>query len=87
MYNPHPPLSAILAACLAFLLVAASRIQAAPKEEDRIHPGFDLTVIRPKGFEPRVTGLEFLPGGRMAVSTLRPNNCSSSPDMMAPSRE
>lgn len=42
-------------------------------ESDEVHPAFDLTVIRPSGFEPRVSGMEFLPGGRMALSTWRPN--------------
>ncbi|MDQ3000012.1 MAG: hypothetical protein M3Y08_01935 [Fibrobacterota bacterium] len=73
MQNPRSPLSTVFATCLVVFVVAISRIPAAPKDEDRVHPGFDLTVIRPKGFEPRVTGMEFLPGGRMAVSTWRPN--------------
>ncbi|MDB5102770.1 MAG: hypothetical protein JWP91_459 [Fibrobacteres bacterium] len=69
MENPRLP---FFAACLS-LLFAASSIPAAPLEEDMVHPGYDLTVIRPKGFEPGVTGMEFLPGGRMALSTWRPS--------------
>lgn len=42
-------------------------------EEDRLHPGFDLMPIRPKGFEPKVSGMEFLPGGRLAIATWHPN--------------
>lgn len=42
-------------------------------EEDRVHPGFDLVSLRPKGFEPKVAAMEFLPGGRMAIATWRPN--------------
>ena len=60
----------ILAACC---LGAVSAAMGAALEEDGVHPGFDLTVIRPKGFEPAVTGMQFLPGGRMAISTWRPN--------------
>jgi hypothetical protein len=60
----------VSALCLGFAFAAHG---ADDEEEYRVHPGFDLTVIRPKGFEPRVSGMEFLPGGRMAVSTWRPN--------------
>lgn len=69
MENPHLPMVSV---CLGLFFCSAA-FAAAEQEEDRVHPGFDLTVIRPKGFEPGVTGMEFLPGGRMAVSTWRPN--------------
>jgi hypothetical protein len=64
------PSSPLIAFCLGLCVCSAFAIQG---EEDIVHPGFDLSVIRPKGFEPRVSGMEFLPGGRLAVSTWRPN--------------
>ena len=62
-----------LPSIIACLGLWAAAVSAKGGEEDEVHPGFDLTVIRPEGFEPRVSGMEFLPGGRMAVSTWRPN--------------
>ena len=32
-----------------------------------VHPGYDLTTIRPEGFEPKVGGLDFLSDGRMVI--------------------
>jgi hypothetical protein len=34
-----------------------------------VHPGFTLTNLRPSGFNPQVSGLDFLPDGRLVVST------------------
>ena len=34
-----------------------------------VHPSFDLVNFRPSGFRPAVGGLDFLPDGRLAVST------------------
>ncbi|MBK1787639.1 family 16 glycoside hydrolase [Prauserella cavernicola] len=34
-----------------------------------VHPDFTLTNLRPDGFEPQVTGMDWLPDGRMAIST------------------
>lgn len=34
-----------------------------------VHPGFDLETIRPHWFKPRVGGMDFLPDGRLLVST------------------
>lgn len=34
-----------------------------------VHPGYDLQTIRPPGFKPRVGGMDFLPDGRLLVST------------------
>jgi len=34
-----------------------------------VHPAFDLATVRPEGFEPRVGGMDFLPDGRLAIST------------------
>jgi hypothetical protein len=34
-----------------------------------VHPGFTLTNLRPSGFQPQVTGMDFFPDGRMAIST------------------
>jgi hypothetical protein len=64
-------------ACAGFLFAgmsaAVAPVSAKATEEDVVHPAFDISVIRPAGFEPRVSGMEFLPGGRMAISTWRPN--------------
>jgi hypothetical protein len=34
-----------------------------------VHPSFTLTDLRPPGFEPQVTGMDWLPDGRLVVST------------------
>lgn len=34
-----------------------------------VHPGYTLTALRPTGFEPRVSGIDFLPDGRMVICT------------------
>ncbi|WP_410656989.1 family 16 glycoside hydrolase [Amycolatopsis sp. lyj-112] len=34
-----------------------------------VHPGYKLTNLRPEGFEPQVTGMDWLPDGRLAIST------------------
>lgn len=33
-----------------------------------VHPGYTLTDLRPAGFEPQVTAMDWLPGGRLAVT-------------------
>lgn len=37
-----------------------------------VHPGYDLTTIRPEGFEPKVGAMCFLPDGRLIVGTFDP---------------
>ncbi|GAA3934988.1 family 16 glycoside hydrolase [Actinoplanes auranticolor] len=34
-----------------------------------VHPGYDLTNLRPPGFEPQVTGIAWRPDGKMVLST------------------
>ncbi|WP_410598558.1 family 16 glycoside hydrolase [Amycolatopsis sp. lyj-90] len=34
-----------------------------------VHPGFTLTNLRPNGFQPQVTGMDWLPDGRLAIAT------------------
>ncbi|WP_284747888.1 family 16 glycoside hydrolase [Amycolatopsis sp. RTGN1] len=34
-----------------------------------VHPGFNLTDLRPDGFQPQVTGMDWLPDGRLAIAT------------------
>ncbi|RSM59173.1 hypothetical protein DMH03_25220 [Amycolatopsis sp. WAC 01376] len=34
-----------------------------------VHPGFTLTNLRPDGFQPQVTGMDWLPDGRLAIAT------------------
>ncbi|HWO65962.1 MAG TPA: family 16 glycoside hydrolase [Umezawaea sp.] len=36
---------------------------------DGVYPGFTLTDLRPSGFQPQVTGMDWLPDGRMAIAT------------------
>src|SRR4051812_3651951 len=61
----------IFGRAIFFGVVAFQAIHAG--EDKDVHPAFDLVNIRPSGFEPRVTGMGFLGGGRMAVSTWQPN--------------
>ena len=37
-----------------------------------VHPGWDLTTIRPEGFEPKVGAMCFLPDGRLVIGTFDP---------------
>jgi hypothetical protein len=37
-----------------------------------VHPAYDLTTIRPEGFEPKVGGMDFLPDGRLVICTWDP---------------
>ena len=34
-----------------------------------VHPNYALTNLRPAGFEPQVSGMDWLPDGRLAIST------------------
>jgi len=34
-----------------------------------VHPGYTLTNLRPSGFQPQVTGFDWLPDGRLVVAT------------------
>ncbi|MFB6726325.1 family 16 glycoside hydrolase [Kribbella sp. NPDC056345] len=34
-----------------------------------VNPGYTLTNLRPAGFEPQVTGMDWLPDGRLAITT------------------
>jgi hypothetical protein len=34
-----------------------------------VHPNYTLTNLRPAGFEPQVSGMDWLPDGRLAIST------------------
>ncbi|MEU2655774.1 family 16 glycoside hydrolase [Streptomyces sp. NPDC007325] len=36
---------------------------------DRLNPNYKLTNLRPPGFEPQVSGMDWLPDGRMAITT------------------
>jgi hypothetical protein len=58
---------------LASLLALAPSAVRAADADDAVHPSFDLVSARPSGFEPRVSGLDLLPGGRLAVATWKPN--------------
>jgi hypothetical protein len=36
-----------------------------------LHPGYELATIRPEGFEPPVSDIDFFPDGRMVLTTIR----------------
>lgn len=36
---------------------------------DGVHPDWELTDLRPEGFEPQVTAMDWLPDGRLAIAT------------------
>ena len=36
---------------------------------DTVHPAFDLSAVRPEGFEPRVGDIEFMADGRLVLCT------------------
>jgi hypothetical protein len=58
---------------LLSLLAALPTLAPAADPDDVLHPGYDLSSARPAGFEPRVAGLDLLPGGRLAVATWEPD--------------
>lgn len=43
------------------------------RPELAVHPSFDLSTPRPKDFDPRVGGIDFLPDGRMVLCTWDPD--------------
>ncbi len=40
---------------------------------DGVHPSYDLTTVRPRNFQPRVGGIDFLPDGRMIICNWEPD--------------
>jgi hypothetical protein len=50
---------------------AALGLGTAAAVEVGLHPGYSLMTLRPAGFEPKVSGLEFMPNGDMLVLTWR----------------
>lgn len=64
-------IGSIVAAAVAAVLLA--QFPARADLDDEVHPSFDLVPLRPAGYEPRVSGMGFLPGGRLAIATWRPN--------------
>jgi hypothetical protein len=36
---------------------------------DAVHPNYTLTDLRPEGFQPQVTGMDWMPDGRLAITT------------------
>src|SRR5688500_15627211 len=57
---------------LRHLSLAALGILGAVSAADAqtaVHPGFGFSSLRPAGFDPMVSGLDFLPDGRLVVST------------------
>ncbi|HKP95229.1 MAG TPA: hypothetical protein VJ385_05675 [Fibrobacteria bacterium] len=59
----------LLLACGAALGAAPGF--ANPYPEVGLHPGYTLMSLRPAGFEPMVSGMDFLPNGDMVVLTWR----------------
>lgn len=62
----------------AFFLVSAAIIHAMPgaaagPEDVAVHPSFELVQARPADFRPKVAGMDWLPGGRLALATWQPN--------------
>lgn len=50
-------------------LVAFSVCAPAAYSQTGVHPGFTFTSLRPTGFNPMVSGLDFMPNGDLVVST------------------
>ncbi|MEO7425544.1 MAG: hypothetical protein ABI036_10180, partial [Fibrobacteria bacterium] len=53
---------------IAVSLIAAA-VSTVTAQTQGVHPGYTLTNLRPAGFDPQVSGLDFLPDGRLVVST------------------
>lgn len=71
-----------LAACLALGLVPGAAI-ANHGPFVKLHPGYSLMTLRPAGFSPQVSGLEFLPDGDLLVQTWRGNQGPRGPEDMS----
>lgn len=41
---------------------------------ESVHPGWMIEPLRPQGFEPKVGGMDFLPDGRLVITTFDPKN-------------
>ncbi|MDX1909211.1 MAG: family 16 glycoside hydrolase [Bacteroidia bacterium] len=52
------------------LLVRTVPGDSAPLRD--VHPAYELATVRPASFEPKVAGMDFLPDGRLVVSTWDP---------------
>jgi hypothetical protein len=57
-------LRSIQAASAAVLMISLSA-----GAQTGVHPGFTMTSLRPSGFNPMVSGLDFMPNGDLVVST------------------
>lgn len=53
----------------ALPMASDNRIPGDAYPVDGVHPAYDLTQARPADFSPKVGGLDFLPDGRLVVST------------------
>lgn len=42
---------------------------------DAVHPAYDLRTVRPPDLEPRVGGMDWLPGGKLVISTWDAMGC------------
>lgn len=51
-----------------FLALGAAEVSA--QVHATVHPAYTISNLRPTGFEPQVSGLDFLPDGRLAVLTM-----------------
>ncbi|WP_347329803.1 family 16 glycoside hydrolase [Marinimicrobium locisalis] len=57
------------------LVTDPERVKAIPGDQYKVpgmHPAFDVHQARPEAFEPMVGGIDFLPDGRMVISTWDP---------------
>ena len=54
---------------IAISLSIAAAVSTVTAQTQGVHPGFTLTNLRPTGFNPQVSGLDFLPDGRLVVTT------------------
>jgi hypothetical protein len=60
-------MSRSLTAALTGLGLAIALVSGQPITT--VHPDFNISTLRPPGFNPQVSGLDFLPDGRLVVST------------------
>lgn len=53
----------------SYVLMPSSEIPGDRSPLSDVHPAFKLVNIRPESFKPKVAGMDFLPDGRLVVST------------------
>jgi len=64
--------TAVAAGTKSYTLMPPNELPGDQAPVEGVHPAFKLVNIRPESFQPKVGGMDFLPDGRLVVSTWSP---------------